>query len=42
MTNQSRTSPCYLAYMMWEYDQLKAGRPADEIRTEGHEKFRGW
>lgn len=36
MTNQSRTSPAYLAYMMWEYDQIKAGKSTEKIREEGH------
>lgn len=36
MTNQSRTNPAYLAYMMWEYDQIKAGKSAEKIREEGH------
>jgi hypothetical protein len=35
MTNQSRTNPAYLAYMMWEYDQLKEGKSPDKIREEG-------
>jgi hypothetical protein len=42
MTNQSRTIPHFLAYMMWEYDQLKAGKSADEISKEGSKRYRGW
>ena len=32
MMNQSRTRPEFLALMLWEYDQIKAGRTEDEIR----------
>lgn len=39
MTNQSRTHPHYLAYMIWSYDQLKAGKSADEIDEEGRGKY---
>lgn len=37
MTHQSRTRPEFLAYMLWQYDQIKAGKTEDEIRKEGHQ-----
>ena len=35
MTNQSRTRPSLLAYMLWEYDQMRAGKSEEEIRKDG-------
>ena len=34
MTHQSRTRPELLAYMLWEYDQMRAGRSEEEIRKD--------
>jgi hypothetical protein len=36
MTGQSRLNPGLLALMFWQYEQLKAGRPEDEIIHESH------
>lgn len=35
MTSQSRTNPSILGYVLWEYDQIKAGKKMEEIRREG-------
>lgn len=34
MRRQSRTSPQELAFMLWEYEQLKSGKSEDEIAKE--------
>lgn len=41
MTNQSRTIPHYLAFMLWQYDQIKAGKSIDKIREDGY-RFKGY
>ncbi|MBN2203077.1 MAG: hypothetical protein JW700_02755 [Candidatus Aenigmarchaeota archaeon] len=37
MTNQSRTNPDILAFMLWQHDQIKAGKTENEIMKEAHE-----
>jgi hypothetical protein len=34
MTWQARTQPAYLALMLWQYEQLKAGKTAEQIEKE--------
>ena len=39
MNNKSRTLPCYLAFMFWQHDQIKAGKTREEIRNLSNKKF---
>ena len=41
MTHQSRTSPSVLAFMFWQYEQLKEGKSQEEIRLSS-KKYRGY
>jgi hypothetical protein len=37
MTTQSRTRPEYLAHVLWQYDQLKAGKSVEDIRNASYD-----
>lgn len=42
MNNQSRTRPEFLAYMLWQHEQLKAGKTIEQIEEKGRQFDKRW